>query len=156
MKLYIKRIIKFLIPLKYREEKLILWIRAANFFYNKNMKYCKLFCENIIYYRFGCEISGEAKIGEGLCIPHPIGIVIGTGAKIGKNTVIYQNVTIGRKCKEIGEYPEIGNNVVIYTNSVIVGNVKIADDIIIGANSVITKDITEKGTYIGCPAYKIN
>lgn len=37
-------------------------------------------------------------------------------------------------------------------NSVILGGVTIADDIIIGAGSVVTSDLTETGTYVGAPA----
>lgn len=156
MKIYIKNIVKFLIPLKYKQHKLMCWIRLSHFFYKKKLKYCTLFCENIIYYKFGCEISSKAIIGKRVQIPHPLGIVIGEGVKIGNDVVIYQNVTIGRKNKNISKYPQIGNNVIIYCNSLIAGEVKIVDGSIIGANSVVITDINVKGTYVGIPARKVN
>ena len=47
----------------------------------------------------------------------------------------------------------IGNNVLIGSNSTILP-VTIVDDVIIGAGSVVTKDIIEPGIYFGNPAHK--
>lgn len=78
----------------------------------------------------GCEI------GEGLLIPHPIGIVFGGGCVIGNNFTIYQNVTLGNKK---GNYPKIGNNVIVYCNSVVVGNISLHNDVIVGALSFVDR-----------------
>ena len=80
----------------------------------------------------GCEI------GEGLLIPHPIGIIFGGGCKIGNNFTIYQNVTLGNKK---GKYPKIGNNVIIYCNSVVVGEISLQNDVVIGALSFVDMDL---------------
>lgn len=45
----------------------------------------------------GCDISPEAKIGPGLLLNHPVGIVIGCGALVGSRCTILQNVTIGER-----------------------------------------------------------
>lgn len=72
---------------------------------------------------------------KGTVFPHPIGIVIAKDAQIGKNCVIYQNVTIGKKTGKTKEKaPMIGDNVTIYANSVIIGEIKIGDNAIIGTN----------------------
>ena len=76
--------------------------------------------------------------------PHPIGIVIHPDVQIGKDCVIFQNVTIGR-----GKYiehnksdvPVIGNNVTIYANAVLINGIKIGDNAIIGAGAIVTKDV---------------
>jgi len=52
----------------------------------------------------------------------------------------------------IGMPVNIGNNVWIGANAVILGGVTIADNIIIGAGSVVTSDLIEEGTYVGAPA----
>ena len=49
----------------------------------------------------------------------------------------------------------IGNNVLIGSNATILP-VEICDDVVIGAGSVVTKNITDKGVYAGNPAKKIN
>jgi acetyltransferase-like isoleucine patch superfamily enzyme len=49
---------------------------------------------------------------------------------------------------------KIGNKVYIGSNSTILP-ISICDDVVIGAGSVVTKNITESGTYAGNPARKI-
>lgn len=104
---------------------------------------------NKIYKKYGCYISPIAKIAKGLSLPHPIGIVIGEGVEIGENCIIYQNVTIGRKYREISDYPKIGNNITIYCNSTLVGNIQIGNNSIIGCNSVIMKSVKENSKCVG-------
>ena len=82
-------------------------------------------------------------------------MVIGDGVKIGKNVIIYQNVTIGGA--RIGDakqssYPEIGEGVVIFAGAVIVGKIKIGKGSVIGANAVITRDIPDNSVAAGVPA----
>lgn len=110
-----------------------------------------------ILHRFGCSISATAKVGKGFYIPHPVGIVIGF-CKIGENCKIFQNSTIG--VKHSGEdpkilFPTIGDNVTIFAGSIIVGDISICDNTIIGANSFVNKSIKEVGVYAGNPAQKI-
>ena len=51
--------------------------------------------------------------------------------------------------------PTIGNNVTIYAGAVIVGNIKIGDNVVIGANSFVNKDIPDNEVWAGIPAKKI-
>ena len=81
--------------------------------------------------------------------PHPIGIAIAKSVKIGKNCVIFQNVTIGVKNEKA---PEIGDNVIIYPNSVIFGGVRIGNNSKIGAGSVVLHDVPENCVVAGNPA----
>ena len=121
----------------------------------KSKKMSKLFSridriyENKIYKKYHCCISTNADLGENLILPHPLGIVIGSGVKLGKNVTIYQNVTIGQKN---WLYPKIGNNVTIYAGAVIIGDINIGNNVIIGANAVVTKDIPDNSICAGVPA----
>jgi len=86
--------------------------------------------------------------------PHPIGIVIGFNVELGDNCIIYQNVTIGAKDTKhysTAPYPKIGNNVTIYPNSIIFGDVTIGENSVIGAGSVIFKDIPPNSVAVGNP-----
>lgn len=111
----------------------------------KAYKKGKIQLSNYYFYRivkrYGCYISPKAEIGKNLKLPHPTGVVIGEGVKIGTNCTIYQNVTLGRKSIEKAEYPIIEDNVIIYCNSVIIGNVKIGKNSIIGCNTTILKSV---------------
>ena len=49
----------------------------------------------------------------------------------------------------------IGNNVYVGTNAIILPNVHITDNVIIGAGAVVSKDITEDGVYVGVPARRV-
>ena len=89
---------------------------------------------------------------KNLQIIHPIGVVITKEAKFGNNCRIYQNTTIGQKN---GMAPTIGNNVEIFANSVVIGNVHIGDNSIIGAGSVVTKDIPANEVWAVNPAHFI-
>ena len=86
--------------------------------------------------------------------PHPFGIVINKNAKIGKNVTIYQNVTIGRsKFKnEKTCTPMIDDNVTIFANAVLLGDIKIGKNVIIGAGSVVLNDVGENCIAAGNPA----
>jgi serine O-acetyltransferase len=74
--------------------------------------------------------------------PHPLGIVISSGTKIGKNVTIFQHVTIGRQPgSEYLSLPTIEDDVVIYAGAVIAGKITIGKRAVIGANAVVTRDI---------------
>ena len=101
--------------------------------------------------KFCCDFKIKTEIGKGLHIPHPIGIVINGKAKIGNNCTIMQQVTIGNKLND-DKIPEIGNNVFIGAGAKIIGNIKIEDNVIIGANAVVTKSIPKNCIVAGIPA----
>ena len=101
---------------------------------------------------FACYIEPSARIGKALCLPHPSGIVIGSDVIIGSNVRIYQNVTIGRKSFSNLSVPRIGNDVVISAGAVVLGDVAIGDRAIIGANSVVVRDVESGAVVAGVPA----
>lgn len=111
-----------------------------------------------IIYNFSCYFSPKADIANSVKFPHPTGIVIGEGVTIGEKTIIYQNVTFGAAkiggAKQ-GDYPKIGNRVTIYAGAVIIGNISIGDDAIVGANAVVNKDVEGGQTVVGIPARPI-
>lgn len=98
----------------------------------------------------GCHIGVFARIGPGLEMRHPTGIVIGDGVTIGRNAKIYQNVTIGVKNPD--EYPVIGDNVTIYAGACVLGRIHVGANAVIGANAVVLKDVPENATVAGNPA----
>ena len=95
------------------------------------------------------EIYYSADIGKGLKINHGVGTVIGARCKIGDNCMIHQNCTIGDRN---GGRPTIGNNVIIYAGAMILGDITIGDNSIIGANSVVTKSCPPNSILVGSPA----
>lgn len=67
---------------------------------------------------------------------------------MGENCQIYQQVTIGNN----GGIPTIGNNVEICAGAKVIGPITIGDDVVIGANAVVTKNIPSHSVVVGSPA----
>ncbi|EQC69604.1 Serine acetyltransferase [Streptococcus sp. HSISB1] len=91
-------------------------------------------------------------LGDNVTIYHHGAITISGDAKIGRNCVLHGMNCIGNDGINKGA-PIIGNNVDIGVGAKIIGDIKIADGIKIGANAVVTKDCNIEGaTLIGIPA----
>lgn len=97
-----------------------------------------------------------AEIGEGVVFPYPLCIVIGSKVKIGRNCKIMQGVLLGGSLGKTKEdrksQPILGNNVFLGAGCKIFGSVTIGDNVIIGANSMVTKDIPIGSKVFGLPA----
>ena len=123
---------------------------------------------------YECRIGNNSFIGPFVEIQK--GVVIGDNCKIQSHSFICDLVTIGHNStiahgvmfindkfsnggpangnKELWEETFIGNNVSIGSNSTILP-VTICDNVVIGAGSVVTKNISQPGTYLGNPAKKL-
>jgi len=108
-----------------------------------------LWCKAIMY---GCYINPSASLARGIVLPHPVGIVIGQGVRVGRGTMIYQHVTLGVARVADPAYPSIGREVILYAGSVVAGAVEIGDRSWIGANAVVVKDVPSESTAVGNPA----
>lgn len=102
-------------------------------------------------YKYGFSISVNC-FDAGLKIMHLGQILVNSNAHVGKNAVVH----IGLKIVATGgisDSANIGNNCKFGVNATIIGNVKIGDDITIGAGSVVTKSFTDNHiTIAGVPA----
>lgn len=106
----------------------------------------------------------ETKIGKGTVVM-PL-VVVNACAEIGDFTVLNSGCVVEHDCR-VGDFTLIAPNttlcgVVSVGNSVWMGagssvnpTVKICDNVIVGSGGVVTKDITEPGTYVGVPVNKI-
>lgn len=98
------------------------------------------------------ELPADSEIDSTVTFVHNAnGCIIGGGAKIGANTTIYHQTTIGvinGNCKG----PSIGKNVFVGCGAKILGPVMIGDNAKIGAGAVVLCDIPEGETAVGVPA----
>jgi serine O-acetyltransferase len=150
----ISTVMKLFIPLLYSDTKIIELQKFSHLLYNANRKRLAFIVENYILRKYKCAFSCQAKIGRNLSLPHPIGIVIGGGVIIEDDVTIYQNVTIGRRNSKDPMYPRIKSGTTIYCNSTIIGDITVASNTIIGANSLLSISTEDYGLYVGNPAKK--
>lgn len=99
----------------------------------------------------GIQLPIGTQIGGGLLFSHFSCIIINSHAIIGKNCTIYQGVTIGN-VRGKARCHVIGDNVVIAAHVQIIGNVKIGNNVMIVAGSILTKDIPINTVVIRNPA----
>lgn len=97
--------------------------------------------------KYGAWVGLETTIESAPKCPHECyGIFISNSAHIGKNVVIFQQVTIG-SVSTIGSKhwgaPTIGDNVYIGCGAKILGNIKVGSNVRIGAGCVVACDIPE-------------
>lgn len=88
------------------------------------------------------------SIGPGLIVQHGYSTVV-VAERIGKNFHVNQCVNIVWNQNEL---PLIGDDVTICCGAIIVGGVKIGNNVIVGAGSVVTKNIPDNCTVVGNPA----
>ncbi|RDY22791.1 serine O-acetyltransferase [Romboutsia maritimum] len=127
--------------------------RIAHFFYKNKLFFTARFMSQIGRFLTGIEIHPGAKIGEGILIDHGMGVVIGETAEVGNRVTIYHGTTLGGTGKDTGKrHPTVGNDVFIGSGVKILGPINIGDNVKIGANSVVLKDVPNGATVVGIPA----
>jgi serine O-acetyltransferase len=100
----------------------------------------------------GIEIHPGARIGRRFFIDHGMGVVIGETTEIGDDVLLYQGVTLGGTGNETGKrHPTLGNKVVVGTGAKILGNIKIGENVRIGAGSVVVHPVPDHSTVVGIP-----
>jgi len=100
----------------------------------------------------GIELPCEVPLGKGLVIEHSGGIVVSGFASFGAYCRIRNGVVIG--LARVGEpcAPQFGNNVDIGAGAKVLGNIRIGDNVLIGANAVVITDVPANSIAVGVPA----
>jgi serine O-acetyltransferase len=127
--------------------------RVAHWFYKRKLYVPARFISQFARLLTGIEIHPGAIIGKRLFIDHGLGVVIGETAELGDDVLLYQGVTLGGTGNERGKrHPTIGNRVVIGTGAAVLGNIRLGDDVKVGAGSVVVHSVPDGSTVVGIPA----
>lgn len=130
----------------------IFYYRLARAMYLGRMPFFARIISQIGRWLTGVEIHPGARIGRGLFIDHGMGVVVGETTVIGDNVTLFQGVTLGGTGKEKGKrHPTLGSNIVVGTGAKILGNIQIGDNVNIGANAVVLRDVPADSTVVGVP-----
>lgn len=137
--------------------KFVFWLRITRYFWLKNGALKVLFLPSRFIlkhfaYKYSFDISYRAQIGPGLNIAHFGYIVVPSHAVIGENCALRPGVVIGKKLSNDSGGATIGNNVSFGVGSKVIGEVTVGDNVIIGANAVVTKDVPDNSIVGGIPA----
>ena len=127
--------------------------RISNFLYKKKLFFSARLVSQVFRFFTNIEIHPGAQINGTLFIDHGAGIVIGETAVIGNEVTIYHGVTLGGTAKETGKrHPTVKDGVVIGAGAKLLGSIEIGNNVKIGANSVVLKDIPDGCTVVGTKA----
>lgn len=130
----------------------VLMHRLAHRFYQWHLPLVPRMISQLSRFLTGIEIHPGARIGRRFFIDHGMGVVIGETAEIGDDVLLYQGVTLGGTGNETGKrHPTLGNRVVVGTGAKILGNIKIGDNVRIGAGSVVVHPVPDHSTVVGIP-----
>lgn len=127
--------------------------------------FCGLFLDRTLLWAYGLDVRSDRVSVARLTMSHPVGVLLG-----GNGIVSRGRVSIMSGVKFVGRSPAdpdylrlhaqrrvftLGDNVVIGVNSVIVGPLEIADNVVIAPLSLVNKSIHEPGVYGGVPVRRI-
>lgn len=99
-------------------------------------------------YKYSIQIPYNTQIGHGLHIAHHGGIVINHRCVLGNNVNLSHGVTLGYTKTGV---PNIGDTVYLGAGAKVIGGINIGNNVAVGANSVVTKDIPENAIVVGIP-----
>ena len=116
----------------------------------------RLWCCSIWHRRmqvkYGFQIPFACDIGGGLYLPHWGGIVVNSAVVIGEYATVLHGVTIGKTLRgDDRGAPELGNRVWIGPNAVLVGRVRIGDEVLVAPGAFINRDIPNQAVVVGNP-----
>jgi serine O-acetyltransferase len=154
---------KLSLILTYPGVKAVFFHRIANFFQLAKFYLVARIISQLSRFLTGIEIHPGAKIGKNLFIDHGMGVVIGETSEIGNNVTIYHMATLGgiapsinsNNQRQVKRHPTLGDCVVVGSGAQILGPVMIGANAKVGANAVVTKDVSENAVMVGIPAKNV-
>ena len=116
--------------------------------------------DNFILFVFSLDVTSESINVKNLLIGHSTGVVLGgNGITCSGKLHVSSGVVFARRYQDDaahdGSFFEVEGDLTVGANSVLLGPLLIKGPVIIGALSLVTKDILESGVYVGSPAKKV-
>jgi serine O-acetyltransferase len=126
--------------------------RLSHRLWNGGWRWLARWLSTLTRWLTGIEIHPGATIGRRFFIDHGMGVVIGETAVIGDDCTLYHGVTLGGTSWKKGKrHPTLGNDVVVGAGAKVLGPLTVGDDVRIGSNAVVVKDVPDGSTVVGVP-----
>jgi serine O-acetyltransferase len=110
------------------------------------------FLRHYVRNHYGIELPAETRVGRRFMIGHQGGIVVHPNARIGDECVIRQGCTIGAAAEHnVQEAPVLGNGVQMGAGAVVIGRVRVGDNVRIGPNAVVTRSVAANSVVMAPP-----
>jgi serine acetyltransferase/GT2 family glycosyltransferase len=113
-------------------------VRLMHFFRDAGMKPFAMLSSRMIRHLYGSDIHWDAHFEPGVQIVHGMGLAISPKARVGKDVILFQNVTLGESG---GGAPTVGDNVHIMPGATLLGPIAIGDGTKIMAGCVVRQDV---------------
>lgn len=107
-----------------------------------------------VHWVLGIELDYQTEIGPGLSIRHGVGIVVHRDVVIGEGCTLRQAVTIGERTPG-GPCPVLGKRVETGAGAILLGGIRVGDEAVVGAGSVVLRDVEGGSVVAGNPAVVI-
>lgn|SRR6185369_13902090 len=101
---------------------------------------------------FGCDFGVGVRIGGGLYLPHPFGIVVNADCKLGQNVTLLQGVTLGIIDPSQPACPVLEDGARVNAGAKLLGGITVGRAAVIGANAVVLRDVPAGRVAVGVPA----
>ncbi len=110
-------------------------------------------------------LGSRVQIGEGTVVM--AGAIIQAESVIGKSCIINTASSVDHNCR-VGDYSHVavgarlcgmvtvGSEVWIGASATVINGIHVCNDCVLGAGTVVVKNIKEPGTYVGVPAKRID
>jgi serine O-acetyltransferase len=104
---------------------------------------------------FGADLHPRARIGPGLVIPHPVGVGVGAGSRIGRDVLLLKGITLGTAGLSVPTedgFPVIGDGCRIMDGAKLLGPIEVGSRALIGANALVMRSIPAGAIVASAPA----
>lgn len=127
--------------------------RFGAWFYKWKLYPLSLLVDKFIFHWYHCVIPSSARVGPGLWVPHPLGIVLNSRARLGAGVYLRQHAEIVHIWEDdIDKSGVVGDRAQLNSGCILVKNAVVGHDSIVAARAVVTKPVPPRHVAMGMPA----